>query len=185
MDGVIEVRPFATREELAAMIEYFLGASNSFLEGMGVDLSKLPTRAEWLEASLEDAELPDSEKKRFYVAWRLDGELIGHSSISHIVYGETAHCHLHLWQPSLRRSGMGTDFLANSIDLYFDRFALKSLASEPQADNPAPNRVLPKLGFQWIRRYRTVPTTISSEQDVNRYEMEKERWADLRQGQRE
>ena len=72
---------------------------------------------------------------------------------------------------------MGAMFLANSIDLYFERFALESIASEPNADNPAPNRVLRKLGFRLIRRYRTVPTSIAMEQDVNRYEIGREEWA--------
>ena len=69
---------------------------------------------------------------------------------------QTAHRHLHLWRPTLRRSGMGATFLAKSIDLYFERFGLKSIASEPYADNPAPNRVLTMLGFRLIRCYQTV-----------------------------
>jgi hypothetical protein len=42
---------------------------------------------------------------------------------------------------------------------------------EPSAGNSAPNRVLEKLGFAFIRRYRTTPGVIAYEQDVNRYEL--------------
>lgn len=31
------------------------------------------------------------------------------------------------------------------------------------------NRVMPKSGFRFIKRYRTVPGPINFEQDVNRY----------------
>ena len=165
------VRPFANAAEYEGMIDYFLGGGDEFLAGMGVDLAKLPTREEWLRAALADHARPDAQKERFYVAWLLDERIVGHSSISHIELGETAHCHLHLWEQGLRRTGMGSAFLRGSIDLYFERFALKSLASEPYAENPAPNRALPKLGFRLVRRYRTVPTGMAFEQDVNRYEI--------------
>jgi RimJ/RimL family protein N-acetyltransferase len=176
MDAPVEVRPFAAPHEYAAMIDYFLGGTEAFQRGMGIDPARLPRRDEWLRAALADHERPDGEKERFYVAWRRAGELVGHSSISHIALGETAHCHLHLWRPELRGAGLGPACLERSIELYFERFRLESLACEPFADNPGPNRVLPRLGFRWVRRYRTVPTGFAFEQDVNRYELSREAW---------
>ena len=61
--------------------------------------------------------------------------------------------------------------MRGSANFYFERFDLKKLLCEPSADNPAPNRVLEKLGFAFIRRYRTIPGVIAYEQDVNRYEL--------------
>jgi len=180
MNSATAVRPFANEGEYEGMVDYFLGGNEEFLTGMGVDLAKLPTRAEWLRAALADHERPDAETQRFFVAWLFEGRIVGHSSISHIATGETAHCHLHLWKPGLRKSGMGSAFLSGSIDIYFERFALKSLASEPYAENPAPNRALPKLGFRFVRRYRTVPTGMAFEQDVNRYEITRDEWITLR-----
>jgi RimJ/RimL family protein N-acetyltransferase len=58
-----------------------------------------------------------------------------------------------------------------SANFYFEQFNLKRLVCEPWADNPAPNRVLEKLGFAFIRQYRTTPGVIAYEQDVNRYEL--------------
>jgi ribosomal-protein-alanine N-acetyltransferase len=69
----------------------------------------------------------------------------------------------------LRKAGLGTDLSKRSAQFYFERFGLKRLICEPFADNPAPNKLLPKLGFKFIKRYRTVPGTISGEQEVNRY----------------
>jgi [ribosomal protein S5]-alanine N-acetyltransferase len=58
-----------------------------------------------------------------------------------------------------------------SASFYFERFDLKKLVCEPFAENPAANRVLEKLGFKFVRRYKTTPTEIAYEQEVNRYEL--------------
>ena len=82
-----------------------------------------------------------------------------------------AFIHLHLWKSQLRRAGLGTEFVRRSAAFYFERFNLQKLVCEPWAENPAPNRVLEKLGFAFVRRYRTIPGVIAFEQEVNRYEL--------------
>ena len=72
----------------------------------------------------------------------------------------------------MRRAGLGTEFLRRSLGVFLRRFALRRLYCEPYAENPAPNRILVKAGFRFIRRYRTIPGLINSEQDVNRYVLE-------------
>ncbi len=172
----LTVRPFESPLEYRRMIDYFLGGDDSFLLGMGVDRAKLPEREVWLQAALIDHERSDHAKTRFYVAWLCGVEQVGHSSISHLQPHEVAHVHLHLWRPQLRRSGLGARFLARSLDFYFARFGLESIVSEPFAGNPAPNRVLKKLGFRFLKRYRTVPSGIASEQEVNRWEITRAEW---------
>lgn len=174
MGSAIDVRPFESRAEYEGMVDYFLGGSDEFLAGMGVDPAKLPMREEWLATLLADHERPDAEKNRLYVAWLVDGELVGHSSISHIELGDEAHIHLHLWRPELRRGGLGSELFARSVDLYFDRFRLKKLVCEPYAENPAPSRTVEKLGFRFVERRRIFPSSIAAEQDVDRYELTRE-----------
>jgi RimJ/RimL family protein N-acetyltransferase len=171
----IEVRPFESRSDYLSMIEYFTSGSPEFLRGMGVDPAKMPDRDAWLERAWRDHQLPedDAGRERFYVGWYLDGELIGHSSISQIRWGEEAYIHLHMWKADRRRSGIGSEFFRKSIDFFYDRFQLKRLYCEPYAENPAPNRVLEKLGYKPVKRYRTTPGPINFEQDVNRYEITK------------
>jgi RimJ/RimL family protein N-acetyltransferase len=147
---------------------------------MGVDVERLPARDAWLASALQDFERPDRSRSRFYVAWVLGDETVGHSSISHIMFGRRAHVHLHLWRPELRGSGLGPGFLARSIDLYFERFELEQLICEPFADNAGPNRAVARLGFVLEKRYRTTPTEIALEQDVNRYVLERGVWLDHR-----
>ena len=175
--AAIDVRPFESPDEYERMIEYFVGADEPFLRGMGVDPALLPSRDAWLEACLADHERDDPEKERFYLAWRHDGELIGHSSLSHIEPGRVGHVHLHMWVPSRRRKGLGAALVAASIDLYIARFGLETVASEPYAGNAAPNRTLERLGFRHVRRYRTVPSAIAPEQDVNRWEITSADWS--------
>jgi RimJ/RimL family protein N-acetyltransferase len=172
MQGIeeIDVRPFSSREEYELMLDYFYKAEEPFLRGMGVDWLKLPQRDKWLDALLVDHEKPDRERDRFYLVWIFRRQRIGHSSINNIIHGTEAFLHLHLWNLKLRKVGLGTEFVRRSANFYFERFNLKKLVCEPWAENPAPNRVLEKLGFTFVRRYRTIPGVIAYEQDVNRYE---------------
>jgi RimJ/RimL family protein N-acetyltransferase len=175
MEGVeeIEVRPFSSREEYDLMLDYFYKANDPFLRGMGVDRSKLPQRDKGLDALLADHEKPDKKRDRFYLVWIFRGRRVGHSSINKIVPGTEAFIHLHLWNSQSRRIGLGTEFVRRSANFYFERFNLKKLVCEPWAENLAPNRVLEKLGFAFVRRYRTIPGAIAYEQDVNRYELKR------------
>jgi RimJ/RimL family protein N-acetyltransferase len=167
----IDVRPFSSREEYELMLDYFYKSDDSFLRGMGVDRFRLLERDNWLGALLADHEKPDGERDRFYLVWIFRGRRVGHSSINKIILGTEAFIHLHLWDSQLRRAGLGTEFVRRSANFYFERFNLQKLVCEPSAENPAPNRVLEKLGFTFVSRYRTIPGVIAYEQDVNRYEL--------------
>ena len=176
----LEVRPFRSAIEYERMVAYFLDGDEAFLRGMGVDPARLPERQAWVRAALEDHERSDDKKERFYLAWLHGEEQVGHSSISHIQLPEVAHVHMHLWRQDLRHRGLGTEFIGWSIDGYFERFSLRRLACEPFADNPAPNQVVRKLGFRFVKRYPTVPSPSAWEQDVSRYEIARDEWEMLR-----
>jgi RimJ/RimL family protein N-acetyltransferase len=165
------VRPL-TRSELELVVDYFHSADHAFLRGMGVDPARLPARAEWLNRLWRDFDSPDDKKETFYLGWLKDGDLVGHSNINKIRFGEEAFIHLHLWKPELRRGGMGTAFFKLSTSIFRERFALKRILCEPYAQNAAPNRVLTKLGFRLVKTYRTVPGLINFEQEVNHYELD-------------
>ncbi|MCU0612115.1 MAG: GNAT family N-acetyltransferase [Candidatus Eisenbacteria bacterium] len=168
-DPRIQIRPFADRRDCERMVDYFLNADKAFLEGMGVDPGKLPPRREWIESALLDLERPAHEKDRYYLAWIYDGTPVGHASINRIKVGEEAFIHLHLWVKDLRKAGLGTQFFAASAVEFMRAFRLKRLFCEPYAENPAPNRVVLKAGFRFVKRYRTTPGPLNFEQDVNQY----------------
>ena len=168
----LQVTPFSCASDFERVLDYFLGADEPFLRGMGVDPQKLPQRAAWLERLVPDLARPDEQKQTFYVGWDYEGTRVGHCNLNPLVYGDHGYVHVHLWDPAVRRAGLGTEFLRRSLGVFLRRFALRRLYCEPFAENPAPNRILVKAGFRFIRRYRTIPGLINSEQDVNRYVLE-------------
>jgi [ribosomal protein S5]-alanine N-acetyltransferase len=151
------------------IVDYFLQADNEFLLSMGVDAVKLPSKQEWLAILNSNFYLPPEQKQFFYIIWLLDDQPVGHSNINKIVFGEEAYLHLHLWQQDKRQKGLGTAFLKRTIPYFFDTFQLKNLFCEPSASNPAPNKALEKLGFDFIRSYDTTPGWINFFQTVNRW----------------
>lgn len=169
----LQVAPFSSETDYGGVLDYFLTADHAYLKGMGVDPEKLPPRAAWLERLLRDLTRPDEEKQTFYLGWDYEGCRIGHSNVNPLVYGDHAYVHLHIWDTSARRAGLGAEFFRRSVEVFFRRFALRRLFCEPYAENPAPNRVLIKVGFRLEKRYRTTPGLISYEQDVNRYVLER------------
>jgi hypothetical protein len=66
MEGmkVLEVRPFSSVREYERMVDYFLGAEDSFLNGMGVARSLLPPREKWLRSALADHQAPGNRGPR-------------------------------------------------------------------------------------------------------------------------
>ena len=153
--------------EIHFMINYFLQADNDFLAKMGVDPAKLPAFTHWHEILKQDFAQPIADRRFFYLIWELDGILIGHSNINNIVYGKEAFMHLHIWDSTKRQAGSGTIFVSESIKIYFDLFELSQLYCQPYAHNPAPNKLLEKIGFKLLKTYETVPGWINFHQLVN------------------
>jgi RimJ/RimL family protein N-acetyltransferase len=178
MDDQLIVRPFESHAEFYGMIDYFHGASDEQLYRMGVDRAKLPPREEWFAHVWRDHHLAENDpaRDRFFLAWLFRGQVIGHSSINQIRFGDHAYAHLHMWQSDLRRAGIGSELFRRSISIYFTRFELQVIHVEPHAENPAPNRALQKLGFTLVKRYRTTPGPTTFEQDVNHYQMQRGNW---------
>ncbi|WP_425075271.1 GNAT family N-acetyltransferase [Psychroserpens sp. S379A] len=168
----IEVRALKP-SDIESIVDYFHNSSIDFLKGMGADKSKLPSRTNWIKNLQSEYKKTFETKGYYYVIWLLDGEAIGHSNINHIAFGESATMHLHLWQNSTRKSGMGLQFLKMTIPYYFENFQLEKLICEPFSENIAPNKTLRKLGFEFIKTYETIPGPINFSQKVNRYEMSK------------
>lgn len=158
------------------MIRYFHNADDADLLRMGVDRQKLPSVKEWRRIVSENLKKPYKERSFYYLAWISNGVTVGHSNINKITFGEEAFMHLHLWQPSMRKEGNGFFLLGKSISRYFEQFKLKRILCEPCADNPAPNAILPKMGFNFVRSYETTPGWINFHQRVNRWLLTRETW---------
>ncbi len=159
----------AKKSDFTNILDYFLTADEDLLLAMGVDVKKLPSKEEWLGVLIEEFEKSTDKRSLFYVIWEQATKAIGHSNINQIVYGEEAHFHLHLWNSATREKGMGLAFIKMTIPIYFKVFKLKKLYCEPYAFNPAPNKILEKLGFEFIEQYSTIPGSINLYQPVNKW----------------
>src|SRR5665213_453769 len=122
---------FSVRElvqgDVTLVADYWSQAEPDYLIGLGVDLSKLPSRDDFFKMLTEQLKLPLK--------------------------------------------------LRQSLKLFFDRLELQDLYCEPFALNPAPNAVLAKVGFTFVKKYVTVPGLINFEQEVNRWHMSREHFA--------
>lgn len=167
------------KADIPKIVDYFLGATPEHLLKMGVDVAKLPRRGEWLDIMYDNFELGVKDKQFFYIIWLLNNRPAGHSNINKIIFGKEAYMHLHIWQDVLRRKGIGQTFLKMTLPLYFNTYKLQNVFCEPSALNPAPNKTLEKIGFDFIRSYETTPGWINSFQKVNRWCLTKEKFDSL------
>ena len=166
----ISVREIELRD-IEHLEDYWLNSEPAFMIGMGVDLKKLPTREGLRKMLSEQIETPYELKDSYALIWEINGKEAGHSSVNKIIFGKEAYMHLHLWKGYYRKKGLGTELVKKSLPFYFENLKLEQLVSEPYALNPAPNRTLEKIGFEFDKRYVTVPGWLNFEQEVNRWRM--------------
>jgi RimJ/RimL family protein N-acetyltransferase len=114
---------------------------------------------------------PIEEKKSYCIIWQADGKAIRHSNINKTIFGQEAYMHLHLWNTGLRKKGWATKLVELTLPWFFEKYKLKKLYCEPYALNPAPNKVLEKAGFEFLKTFTTTPGWINFEQPVNLWTM--------------
>ncbi|CAN5361857.1 hypothetical protein BH11BAC1_BH11BAC1_14190 [soil metagenome] len=176
--GKLSVREIAARD-LGLIADYWTLSEPDFLESMGVDLAKIPSREDLLEMLSQQLNQKYEDKKSFAIIWELDGSAIGHCNINKIIFGNEAYMHLHLWDSSQRKRGIGAELVKMTLPYFFNHYRLKKLCCEPYALNVAPNKTLEKVGFNFIRQYRTIPGNLNFEQEVMLWEMTDENFRKL------
>jgi RimJ/RimL family protein N-acetyltransferase len=159
--------------EVPLRIDYFLDASDEYLLMLGVDRQALPSREDWLSFYKEDYQRPIQERMSYSLVWDLDGEIVGFSTTDRIDFGNEAFMHLHIIVPSLRRQGLGAEFVRKSVGIYFDTLQLKRLYCEPNAFNIAPNRTLQNAGFRYLFTHEAQPSPINFPQVTTRWVIER------------
>jgi RimJ/RimL family protein N-acetyltransferase len=118
-------------------------------------------------------------KQSYCIIWLHNNQPIGHSNVNQIVFAQEAYMHLHIWKQYERQKGIGTTLVQQTLPYFFKNLQLQMLYCQPYALNPAPNKTLPKLGFEFVKQYKTVPGWIGFEQDVNLYQLTKEKFEKL------
>jgi RimJ/RimL family protein N-acetyltransferase len=176
--NTLSVTPLSA-SDVPNLIRYWLEADAAFLEGMGVDLSKMPSQSDWENSLQEQLSQAIPDKKSFCVIWKMDGQAVGHSNINKIQFGKEAFMHLHLWRSDIRQQGAGSALVKMSLPFFFDNYQLETLFCEPYALNPAPNKTLEKVGFQFVKEYITTPGWLNFEQPVKLWALSRERYTSL------
>ena len=123
-----ESQPPAKAEEIHWIVDYFYQCNSADLKRMGI-APLLPPPKKWVKNIQHQMALADTEKELYYLLWRLNEQLVGHSNLSHLVYGKTAKVHLHLWSSEKRQSGLGKLFTEQCLAHYFSRFTLPEISA--------------------------------------------------------
>ena len=79
-ENILSVREMR-KEDIDLFIQYWLGAESAFMEGMGVDINKIPRKDEWIKILTEQINHPLEEKKSYFIIWQIDNVAVGHSNI--------------------------------------------------------------------------------------------------------
>lgn len=161
-------------EEIGLIADYWGSVTADSLRNMGADPTKMPPRDHFIEMLSGQLALPYNQKAALALIWLLDEVPVGHCNVNQIQFGDQAKMHLHLWNPITRARGLGTGLLQKSLPIFFEKLKLTTLYCEPYALNPAPNKILPKAGFSFVKTYRTIPGSINFEQEVNQWKIERE-----------
>jgi RimJ/RimL family protein N-acetyltransferase len=173
-----EINALSVREMVEDDIEHFVRyweeASPAHLEGMGVDLSKRPTRELFEKLVTSQLGQPMEERKAYFLTWVKDGHPVGSLHVNQIVFGKQAYMHLHLWDSENRQKGMGQKLVKKSLPFFFENLNLQQLFCEPYALNPAPNKTVEKLGFTFVIQHTTIPGASNFEQLVNLWKLTRE-----------
>ena len=172
MHKKLEVREMEMKD-VKTLTNYWLKSEPDFLVGMGVDLKKLPNKEQLTEALTNQINLPLQEKTSYALIWLVDDTPAGHTNVNSITFGESAFMHLHLWNSKNRQSGIGTALVEKSLPFFFKNLNLEELFCQPYALNPAPNKTLAKVGFEFEKKYTTIPGSLNFEQEVNLWKMTK------------
>lgn len=162
-----------TLAEVDIIIDYFHQATPEFLDMLGVDPTRLPSRRDWRARYESEYEKPVDQRRAILLLWLSDDAAVGFSTADKITFGEQANMHLHVAEADLRNSGLGAESVKLSAEIYFDKLKLKRLFCEPNAFNTAPNRTLQRAGFRYLKTYMTVPGPLNYRQAVTRWVLER------------
>lgn len=158
-----------TTDDVPRVASYWVDSEPAFMQSMGVDLSKIPSRNDLVEMLSAQLTQTYHEKKAYAIIWLVNGEPVGHCNVNKITFGEEASMHLHLWKQDTRQKGMGTALVKLTLPYFFKNLQLKKIWCEPYALNPAPNKTLGKVGFEFVKEYVTVPGSLNFEQPVKQW----------------
>jgi RimJ/RimL family protein N-acetyltransferase len=168
--SVFAVRPLLP-EDISQLVDYWLKATPEYLRSMGADPARLPSEAEWRRTLERVVACRVREATTYYLVWLVDGHPVGFNSLKNIVFGESGDMHLHMWDAQSRGKGYGGRLFCIAALEFFRLFQLRTVVCEPSVSNPAPNRMLQRIGFPLVRTYTGASSEVSMVCELNQYEI--------------
>lgn len=176
----LEVREMIT-EDIKHFVAYWVESSDGFLEGMGVDVSKRPTREQLEKLVADQLGISMKSRKTYFLTWLVNNKPIGCSNVNQIEFGKQAFIHLHVWLKNYRKKGFGSELLKKSLPYIFENLKLQELYCEPYSLNIGPNKTVEKIGFEFVKKYITIPGASNFEQEVNQWRLTRKKYEEITQ----
>jgi RimJ/RimL family protein N-acetyltransferase len=173
--SMLSVRPLI-HSDIPLFLKYWFESDEAFLKGMGLDVSKLPAKEKFAEMLQHLLATPIEQRMSYAIVWLKDEQPIGHSNTNPTTFGEEAKMHLHLWNETHRKTGLGSQFVKLTLPHFFNDLQLKTLWCEPYALNPGPNKTLQKVGFEFVKEHITIPGSFNFEQPAKLWKMTREQF---------
>ncbi|MCE3268378.1 MAG: hypothetical protein K0R49_630 [Burkholderiales bacterium] len=157
------------QEDIPHVVNYWFNKTDAELFQAGVDKNKMGTREAWAEMLENILHTPLENAHSWYLIWQINNQPIGYSTLRNISKNNLADIHLHIWESSTRGKGYGARLFAMSVVEFYKLFNFKLMLCEPNAQNPSPNKVLRKIGFQKWRSMLGAPVSICLSYEMNSY----------------
>ena len=158
-------------EDITPIVTYWNTVSDEHLALMGVPKEALHRYTNLGPFLKKQLDLAYDQKTALFMIGLLDDQPYGHCYVNNIQFGKEAHMHLHVWASKSRKKGLGSAMVERAIPHFFKKLHLETLICEPYTLNPAPNRTLEHLGFEFKKSYKTTPSGWNFELQLNRWEL--------------
>jgi RimJ/RimL family protein N-acetyltransferase len=127
--------------------EYWFGAASAHLLPY-TDVTALGKKEEFLARMQKAFAEFSSEGPWSVLVGEVDGRPSGNVLINGLVPEEEAMVHVHIWDPSLRRTGIASELAGKVFEYFLDAFKLKRLVLQVPTDNAPVIRLLESLGLE-------------------------------------
>jgi len=169
-NSALNVRSFELTD-LIFIVDYWINASDKALEKMGADPKKIPSEKQLTRDLTELYNTPRTQRLTDYLIWLVDEVPIGFSSLKKIIPAQSGEMHLHMWNTDSRGKGYGAILFCQSALEFYQCFDLQKIKCEPSASNPAPNKMLQKIGFPLVKTHTAASSELSLVCKLNEYDV--------------
>jgi RimJ/RimL family protein N-acetyltransferase len=149
--NLVSVRD-GTESDIPLFLDYWYRSPSGFIEGLGVDLAKMPSEPDMekslRERILSNATLPASQLQLQVITY--EGRAIGVHSVNELKAGDSAIFHAHIFKPEMRGRGIGMKSYPLACRVFMGRFHLKKILFKTPVQNRASLHVKEKLGIRRI-----------------------------------